>query len=125
VGLSGLYWVVPVPQGGLTWSDGGNTAVLQLKGLEIVDQPAWPAFKAQTTPAKMDIRIVWKATDEKVVYNDPQRQFRVEGFRAVAQLEAAVEVTSIGFSWKSDPLATSSAKFAIVGDEVNGRYYSG
>ena len=72
----------------------------------------------------MDLRIVWKATDEKISYNDPQKQFRVEGFKATAQLEASVEVPSIGFSWKSDPLETSTANFAIIGDEVNGKYYT-
>ena len=72
----------------------------------------------------MDLRIVWKATDEKISYNDPQKQFRVDGFKATAQLEASVEVPSIGFSWKSDPLETSTANFAIIGDEVNGKYYS-
>jgi len=38
-------------------------------------------------------------------------------------LEAQVEVPSIGFSWKSDPLNTSKADVAIIGEEVNGRYY--
>ena len=67
--------------------------------------------------------MIWKATGEKVIYDDPQKQFRVEGYRATAQLEAQVEVPLIGFSWKSDPLSESSANFAIIGDEVNGRYY--
>ena len=62
--------------------------------------------------------------DEKINYNDPQKQFRVDGFKATAQLEASVEVPSIGFSWKSDPLETSKANFAIIGDEVNGKYYT-
>jgi len=30
---------------------------------------------------------------------------------------------SIGLSWKSDPLNTSKCDFAIIGEEVNGRYY--
>ncbi len=123
VGFCGLYWVVPVPEGGITWSDDGKTAILQMKGIGIIDQPAWPAFQAQTTPARMDITIVWKATGEKISYADPAKQFRIEGFKATAQLEAAVEVPSIGFSWKSDPLATSKANFAIIGEEANGRYY--
>jgi len=38
-------------------------------------------------------------------------------------LEAEVEVPSIGFSWKSDPLNTSKADVAIIEEEVNGRYY--
>lgn len=124
VAPSGLYWVVPVPEGGLTFGDDGKTAILQLKNLEITDQPTWPAFKAQATPARMDIKIVWKATNEKVSYSDPQKQFKVDGFKATAQLEATVAVPSIGFSWKSDPLETSKTNFAIIGDEVNGRYYT-
>ncbi len=124
VGRCGLYWTVPVPEGGLTFSDGGKTAVLQLKGVEVIDQPMWPKFEAKTTPARMDIRIIWKATDRKVSYNDPQKQFRMDGFMAVSHLEAAVEVPSIGFSWKSGPPGSSKAKFAIIGDEVNGKYYN-
>jgi len=113
-----------VSEGGVTFSNDGRSAILQLKGIEIIDQPKWPEFKAEAIPAKMDVRIVWKATDEKISYNDPQKQFRVEGFKATAQLEASVEVPSIGFSWKSDPLETSTANFAIIGDEVNGKYYT-
>jgi len=124
VGPCGLYWVVPVPDGGVTFSNDGRSAILQMKQIEIIDQPKWPQFKAEAIPAIMDLRIVWKATDEKISYNDPQKQFRVDGFKATAQLEASVEVPSIGFSWKSDPLETSTANFAIIGDEVNGKYYS-
>ena len=75
-------------------------------------------------PATMSFRMTWKATDEKILYDDPQKGFRVEGYRAIAQLEAHVEVPSIGFSWKSDPLSASHANFAIIGNEVNGRYYT-
>jgi hypothetical protein len=123
VGFCGLYWVVPVSEGALTFSDDGRMAELHMKGIEIIDQPKWPQFKADAIPARMDIRIVWTATDEKILYNDPQKQFRVQGYKAISQLEAAVEVPSIGFSWKSDPLKTSKCNFAIIGNEVNGKYY--
>ena len=43
---------------------------------------------------------------------------------ATAQLEATVEVPSLGFGWKSDPLATSSAAFGVIGEEKNGRYFT-
>lgn len=124
VGPCGLYWVVPVPEGGLVFSDDGKTVTLHLKNLEVINQPQWPKFKAETMPARLDIKIVWRATEEKFSLNDPQKQFRVEGFKALAQLEAAVEVPAIGFSWKSDPLESSKANFAIIGNEVNGKYYT-
>jgi hypothetical protein len=38
-------------------------------------------------------------------------------------MEAEIHVPSIGFSSKSDPLETSTCSFAIMGDEVNGRYF--
>ena|SRR5205807_6578263 len=66
-------------------------------------QPKWSALDAVGTPAIMSFRMIWKATDEKIIYDDPQKQFRVEGYRATTQLEAQVKVPSIDFSWKSDP----------------------
>ena len=72
----------------------------------------------------MSFRMKWQATDEKILYDDPEKQFRVEGYRATVQLAAEVTVPSIDYAWKSDPLSTSHANFAIIGNEVNGRYYS-
>ena len=114
---------MPVPAGGLTISADGSTFTLEMKDVPVVDQPRWPAIDSIATPARMTFRMVWKATGEPVAYDDASRQFRFTGSRASCQLEAQVEVPSTGFSWKSDPLETSHADFAIVGEEVNGRYY--
>jgi hypothetical protein len=114
---------VPVTVGGLTISSDANTFTLQMKDVPIVDQPRWPALDSIATPAQMTFKMVWKSLMEPVVYNDPAKQFRFTGSRASCQLEAQVEVPSIGFSWKSDPLEKSHADFAVMGDEVNGRYY--
>ena len=78
---------------------------------------------AESTPAFLDFRLVFKADDKPVKYEDPMRQYRFEGFRAVAELEAEVRVPSIDFTFKTDPLETSRADFAVMGTEVNGRYY--
>ncbi|HEX8815552.1 MAG TPA: hypothetical protein VF753_08625 [Terriglobales bacterium] len=50
-------------------------------------------------------------------------QYRFEGFKATAQLEATVRVPSIDFTFKTNPLETSKADFAVMGNEVNGKYY--
>ena len=92
-----------VPEGGLAVSSEGKTATLQMKNVAVVDQPKWPALDAVGTPALMSFKLVWKATDEKIGHDDSQKQFRVDGDRAIAQLEARVEVPSTGFSWQSDP----------------------
>jgi hypothetical protein len=120
---SGLYWVVAVPNGGLAISQDGNTFTLEMQDVPVVDQPRWPALDSIATPARMSFKMVWKSTGEPVKYDDPARHFRFTGTRASCQMEAQVEVPSLGFSWKSDPLNTSKCDFAILGDEVNGRYY--
>jgi hypothetical protein len=114
---------VPVPAGGLTASSDGCTLTLEMKDVPVVDQPRWPAIDSLATPARMTFKMVWKSTGEPAVYDDPARQFRFTGSRASCRMEAQVEVPSLGFSWKSDPLETSRADFAILGEEMNGRYY--
>ncbi|MGO9376971.1 MAG: hypothetical protein ACLPN1_05860 [Dissulfurispiraceae bacterium] len=116
--------MVPVPKDGLIISPDGGTATLEMNDIAVVDQPRWPALDAVGMAAIMSFRLIWKATDEKIIYDDPQKQFRVEGYRATAQLDAQVKIPSIGYSWESDPLSESHANFAIIGDEVNGRYYT-
>jgi len=125
IASSGLYWVVPVPERGLTISADGSTFTLEMQDVPVVDQPRWPALDSIATPARMSFKMVWKSTGEPVKYEDASKRFRFTGTKATCQLEAQVEVPSIGFSWKSDPLSTSKCGFAIVGEEVNGRYYDG
>jgi hypothetical protein len=94
-----------------------------MKNVPIVDQPRWPALDSLATPARMTFKMVWKSTGEPVLYENPSRQFRFKGTKATCQLEAQIEVPSIGYSWKSDALETSHADFAVIGEEINGRYY--
>jgi hypothetical protein len=115
--------VVPVFEHGVTTTPDGNTLTLEMRDVPIVDQPRWPALDSIATPARMSFKMVWKSTAEPVHIEDASKQFRFTGFRASCQMEASVEVPSIGFSWKSDPLSTSKCDVAILGDEVNGRYY--
>ena len=112
-----------MPESGLSFSPDGKTATLQMTKVPIIDQPRWPAMDADTTPAFMDFKLVFKATGELVKYEDAARQYRFEGFKASAQLEATITVPSIDFSFKTDPLEQSSSDFAVMGTEVNGKYY--
>jgi hypothetical protein len=115
--------VTPVPTTGLTFTADGKTATLQMVNVPIIDQPRWPAMDAETTPASLDFKLVFTATDESVKYESAMQQYRFEGFKASAQLEATIRVPSIDFTFKTDPLETSKCDFAVMGDEVNGRYY--
>lgn len=115
--------MVPVPERGLTVSSDGNTFTLEMQNVAVVDQPHWPALDSIATPARMRFKMIWKSTGEAAKYEDAAKHFRFAGTKATCQMEAEVEVPSIGFSWKSDPLETSKCDVAFLGDEVNGRYY--
>ena len=119
-----MYWVTVIPQGALTVSPDGRTATLELHDLPIIDQPRWPAHDAAMTPARLNYRVTWTATGEPVAWSDPVKQFSLRGFRATAQVEASVEIPSTGFRWKSGPQSSSKAGFGVIGEEVNGRYFS-
>jgi hypothetical protein len=112
-----------VPSTGITFTADGKTATLQMASLPIIDQPRWPAMDAETNPAFLDFKVVFTATDEPVNYENAMQQYRFEGFKASAQLEATIRVPSIDFAFKTDPLETSRSDFAVMGTEVNGRYY--
>jgi hypothetical protein len=118
-----MYWVAPVPRGTLAFSADGKTATLVMKNVPIVDQPKWPAVDSEVTPAFMDYKLVMTAGSEPVKYEDPKQWYRFTGVKATAQLEATVRVPSIGFEFKTDPLEKSKADFAVMGEEVNGKYY--
>jgi hypothetical protein len=94
-----------------------------MTSVPIIDQPRWPAIDAETTPALLDFKLVFKSTDDPVKYEDATRQYRFEGFKAVAQLEATVRVSSIDFTFRTDPLETSKSDFGVMGTESNGKYY--
>ena len=112
-----------MPSDGLTISTDGKTTTLQMTNVPIIDQPRWPAMDAETIPAFLDFKVVFKSTDEPVMYDDASRQYRFQGFKAAAQLEATVRVPSIDFTFKTDSLDTSKCDFAVMGTEVNGKYY--
>lgn len=94
-----------------------------MSNVPIIDQPRWPAMDAETNPAFLDFKLVFKSAGEAVKYEDPTRQYRFDGFKALAQLEATVRVPAIDFVFKTDPLESSNCDFAVMGVEVNGRYY--
>jgi hypothetical protein len=112
-----------VPASGLTFSADGKTATLKMTDVPIIDQPRWPAMDAASTPAFLDFELVFRASNEPVKYENPYQQYRFEGFKANAQLEATIRVPSIDFAFKTDPLDASRSDFAVMGVEANGKYY--
>ena len=116
--------MVPIPKDALKVSEDGRTVTLQMKDVEVADQPLWPKFQAAMRPAKLSFRLVLTATKEKISWDVAQREFRFDGHKAKAQLEASVTLPSLKYTWKSQELEKSTADFAILGQEANGKFYS-
>jgi hypothetical protein len=124
ISTAGLYWVVPVPRGGLTWENDGRAVTIEMSDVPVIDQPPWPAHGAPTSPALMSFRMTFEATDKPATYEDKTRHFRVTGFLATCRMEARVKVPALKFTWRSPPIEQCPpAEFAIIGEEVNGKYY--
>lgn len=95
-----------------------------MKDVPVFDQPKWPAHGAAATPAIMTFKMIFEATDRPVTYEDKARRFRVTGYLANCRMQAQVEVPSARLTWKSAPIEQCRpADFAVIGEEVNGRYY--
>jgi hypothetical protein len=93
-----------------------------MTNVPIIDQPRWPALDADH-PAVHGLQTGLRLTDEPVKYEDRIRQYRFEGFKAGAQLEATIRVPSIDFIFTTDPMRTSNCDFAVMGSELNGKCY--
>lgn len=83
----------------------------------IIDQPRWPALDAIAVPARLTFTMTWKSLGDSVYYENSSQQFRFTDTRAECRLAAQVEMPSIGFFWKSDPIESSNAEFAIMEEE--------
>jgi hypothetical protein len=71
------------------FSADGKTATLQMTNVSpSLTSRAGPRWTAESTPAFMDFRLVFKPTDDPVGYEDPTRQYRFEGFKAVKDATA-------------------------------------
>jgi hypothetical protein len=71
----------------------------------------------------MTFKMVWKSTGELVIFDDAAKQFRFTGTRASCPIAGQGGGAFDWFSWESDALETSRADFAVMGEEMNGRYY--
>ncbi len=121
---AGLFRTVPVTPGRLLIGSNGRSAELELEDIAVMDQPGGPFYAAPSLSARMSLRVIWKAlAGQKVRYEDKCRHFKLVGHLAACHAWVKVEVPYIGFSWQSDPIGTSKAAFAVIGEEVNGKYY--
>jgi hypothetical protein len=120
---SGLFWTLPVDDGGLRVSDDGRKAVLQLKDIQVID--SFQFLSGIGTPVTVSMHVVWRATGPPVKRGSgrgvpPTDPAAFLGSFALAESTAAFTGEEFGFSFRSNPAVSTAHTFAEMGREANG-----
>jgi hypothetical protein len=76
-------------------------------------------------PASVSFVIRWQGVKARVEVNDFDLGFAGQFIEDSATVEWSASIPSTGFSFTSDPAATSKTVFAEIGAERNGVFFHG
>jgi hypothetical protein len=120
---SGLFWVVELPDDAFRVSHDGRRATLRAEQVPVVD--SFQFGGPLSVPATVSMNVTWEATGDRqprgkgsaVPATDPAAF--VASF-ATARSTASFSGSELGFSFRSDPGASTDRTFAEMGAERNG-----
>lgn len=111
---NGLFWTTAIPAESVAFDIGKPSASLHLANLSLTDT-------IPNVPATVSLDMQWSGKTARVTVEDPVNGFAGDYRECSATIAwSAVEA---GFSFASDPAATSVTKFAELGRERNGRFF--
>ena len=124
---SGLFWTIQIPDDALTVSANRKTATLHLEDVSIID--SFQFLGENSVPATVSFDLTWTGSGARHHFkpgsNDPTDPTKFNGkFRSGVATGTFSGSNSDGFSFTSDPGATSEGVFAEVGTESNGSFVS-
>ena len=122
---SGLFWTIQIPDDALTVSKNGKTATLHMEDVSIID--SFVFLGEDSVPATVSFDITWTGSGQRHHYkpgsDDPTDPTNFNGkFRDAVATGTFSGSNSDGFSFTSDPGATSTGLFAEIGTESNGSF---
>ena len=122
---SGLFWTIQIPDSALTFSKNLKTATLHMENVAIID--SFVFLGEDSVPATVSFDITWTASGPRHHYKpgspDPTDPTNFNGkFRDAVATGTFSGSNSDGFSFSSDPGATSQGLFAEIGTERNGSF---
>ena len=120
---SGLFWVTRIPADTVDVALESGKASMDLQDFMTSD---WGNIlhnlrNENAVPATVAFSVRWQNEIRRLALRDPQNGF--EG--RFVETQAFVQWTSSqkGFTFVSDPLATSMSSFAVIGHERNGVFF--
>jgi hypothetical protein len=125
---SGLFWTVDLPDRAFRFTRNGRHAVLQAKDVPVVDSFTFlPIPPVNVIPATVSFRVRWEATGPLMELGSgtavpPTDRAAFLGRFREARATGSFSGRELGFSFKSNPGASSDRGFAELGRERNGAF---
>jgi hypothetical protein len=122
--LSGLFWVVELPDDALEVGRGGLRATLEGRDVSVVD--TFQFFRPDTVPATLHFEVRWDATGPRVARGagttvSPTDPAAFVGRFADALSTGRFSGSQLGFSFRGSG-SSANGGFAEMGEERNGRF---
>jgi hypothetical protein len=120
---SGLFWTVALPPEAFSVNAHRKHARLHLRHLPLIDQ--FTFLGPNDSLAVLNMTIEWEALEEPVALGSgaavpPTDPAAFRGRFARARATGHFSGRQLGFSFRSDPGASSDAGYAEIGTERNG-----
>jgi hypothetical protein len=124
---SGLFWTIQIPDDALTVSANMKTATLHMEDVSLID--SFVFLGENSVPATVSFDITWTGVGARHHFkpgsDDPTDPTNFDGkFRFGVATGTFSGSNSDGFSFTSDPGASSEGVFAEIGTESNGSFIS-
>ena len=121
----GLFWTIAVSEDSIEVNFGKSRASLEARHVPIEDYGtiANALFGGGPAPTLgfVSFTVTWHGVNERVNIRNDDDGFAGEFIRNTAQM--AWTATVGDFTFRSDPLTTSSSSFAEIGHERNGIFF--
>jgi hypothetical protein len=124
---SGLFWTIQIPDEALSVSKNGKSATLQMEDVSLID--SFVFLGENSVPGTVSFDITWTGSGARHHFkpgsDDPTDPTNFNGkFRFGVATGTFSGSNSDGFSFTSDPGASSEGVFAEIGTESNGSFIS-
>src|SRR6516162_10645063 len=124
---AGLFWTIHIPAADVDVDLHRATATMQVSNADVEDYHtlANALLDGPSDPASVSFVIRWQGVKARVQVEDFALGFAGRFIEDSATVAWSASVPSTGFSFRSDPAATSKTTFAEIGSEQNGVFFHG
>ena len=124
---AGLFWTIHIPADDVDVDLHRATATMRVEDADVEDYHTLKnaLLDGPSDPASVSFVIRWQGVKARVEVNDFDLGFAGQFIEDSATVEWSASVPSTGFSFTSDPAATSKTVFAEIGAERNGVFFHG